>query len=502
MLTRRLPLESVTDNPIFVRELRRRMRGKAMIFSTNAYIFFMCLVAACVLIFQVGVSSLSSAQQPKSPGSGLFRAIIIVQAVLVMLIAPTITSGMATAERERKTFDFLRVTTLSPFTFVMGGLLSTMLYALVVLVCALPLLSISFLYGGVAPSEIVLVFFLLVALALVLSSAGMLISSTRDKTKNAQGATMVFVILSGLVLFNVLGLDQITRFRDSLLDKVTLYQNVRVPVWLLFGIGVLAVSGLMLMVAARKLYSSEARPLNYRHTLAIFGISIVLLLGTAWGANQHQQWLVWTYFTLIFFFVAVTAHCLHRLEVGSDIWALKKRFPPLRWFDESIPFIVILALAWAAVSQLWMENSSLKLTESQAFPALQALGIAMALFLAISARCLAWRTGDRATAFKQALYLWMAIMVVLPMIFRLWFWEGSAARPVADALIYMSPYFQWGDFFDRATNIIAKPDGALEQAYWGATGFYAVGCIVFGALGIYYNRQHRRDIDYTYALTV
>src|SRR5690606_4269007 len=162
------PIESVTDNPIFVRELRRRMRGKAMVFSTNAYIFFMCLVAAGILVYYGLMAQATRGGQYTQVGKQLFNSIVVVQAFLVVLVASAITSGLATDEHERMTCGFLRLTTLSPFSFIMGGLLSTMLYAVVVLVCALPILCVSFLYGGVSPSEIILIFLLLAALSLLL----------------------------------------------------------------------------------------------------------------------------------------------------------------------------------------------------------------------------------------------------------------------------------------------------------------------------------------------
>ena len=57
--------DSIIDNPIFIRELRRRMRGKAMIFSTNAYIIFMCLVAAGILLLKSLEGAIRGTTQPR-----------------------------------------------------------------------------------------------------------------------------------------------------------------------------------------------------------------------------------------------------------------------------------------------------------------------------------------------------------------------------------------------------------------------------------------------------
>ena len=287
-------------------------------------------------------------------GDSLFGAIVVVQAILVMLIAPTITSGMATAERERKTFEFLQVTTLSPFTFVMGGLLSTMLYSMVVLVCALPLLCISFLFGGIQPEEVVLVFFLLIGLTLLLSCAGLVISSTRDKTKNAQGVTMALVIIVGLFLFMNFNYSSLHNLRTMIGIPITFFGILTVRMWVLAVAATLGTSWFLLMIAARKLYASEIRPMAYRHSTALFTLLAGLYLGWTWFHAPTSRIDFWMTGSLIFFAVIATNHCLHQLEIGSEIWALKKRLPFFRLIDESVPFVILLLVVWGIITYHWI----------------------------------------------------------------------------------------------------------------------------------------------------
>src|SRR5690606_1716917 len=96
---------------------------------------------------------------------------------------------------ERQTFDFLRVTTISPWMYIVGCFLSTVFYVTLALLCALPLISLAFLYGGVGRGEVVRMFAFLLATSMVLSAFGLYISSVRERTRTAQGI-VVFVIFA------------------------------------------------------------------------------------------------------------------------------------------------------------------------------------------------------------------------------------------------------------------------------------------------------------------
>ena len=51
------------DNPILTRELRRRMRGKALIFSIMGYIALMTVTSIMILVTRVGGASLFQAAE-------------------------------------------------------------------------------------------------------------------------------------------------------------------------------------------------------------------------------------------------------------------------------------------------------------------------------------------------------------------------------------------------------------------------------------------------------
>src|SRR5690606_9683652 len=93
------------DNPILTRELRRRMRGKALVISMIGYIILMTATSILVLLARVGTASLiggndtqAMLQRLSETGTALFWWVSLIQGLLVLIIAPTITAGMTTGE--------------------------------------------------------------------------------------------------------------------------------------------------------------------------------------------------------------------------------------------------------------------------------------------------------------------------------------------------------------------------------------------------------------------
>jgi ABC-type transport system involved in multi-copper enzyme maturation permease subunit len=103
----------------------------------------------------------------------------------MVFIAPALTSGAITGERERQTYDLLRTTLLSEPTFVLGKLESALAYLFMLLLAAIPLQSVAFLFGGVSEVEIALAFIVLAVTALALGAIGVTVSTGTDRTISA-----------------------------------------------------------------------------------------------------------------------------------------------------------------------------------------------------------------------------------------------------------------------------------------------------------------------------
>jgi len=115
-------------------------------------------------------------------GQLIFRVLSVSQAVLIALIAPALTCGAISLERERQTMDFLLMTPLRAVSIVWGKLMSAFLFVGLLLVLSMPLASVSFLLGGVSPGELAAVYTALIVEAVLLCSFGLAWSATFSKT--------------------------------------------------------------------------------------------------------------------------------------------------------------------------------------------------------------------------------------------------------------------------------------------------------------------------------
>ena len=208
-------LRPLTDNPVVLKELRGRMRGARAFIVLSVYLLL--LGAFTSLIYAALTETTNSVNGEVSMGEigrTLFGGVVAIEMLLVSFIAPAFTSGAISGEREHQTFDLLRTTLLPPRTIVLGKLMSSMSYVLLLLLAAIPLQSIAFFFGGVAETEVILSFVILLVTALMFSTFGIYFSARAKRTLSASVmtyTTATFItfgipILLGAVLL-ILGLS-------------------------------------------------------------------------------------------------------------------------------------------------------------------------------------------------------------------------------------------------------------------------------------------------------
>lgn len=183
-------------NPVLVKELRGRMRGmRSFIMLT---IFLGLLGGATLIVYMALSASTSIYGNPnRSAEIGQFLFLMVSGAALVgiSIITPTLSTGALAGERERQTLDLLLVSQLSPWQIVMGKLGSSMGFALLIVVAVVPFMSISFLFGGVSLTEMLIAIEGLAVSTLLYTSIGLFWSSVMRTTLGATSLTMGTVAL-------------------------------------------------------------------------------------------------------------------------------------------------------------------------------------------------------------------------------------------------------------------------------------------------------------------
>lgn len=175
-------MPSLLRNPVTVKELRSRMRGRRAFVVLTVYLLLMSGFITILYLLYSSAASQPYGLDPRQAGKTVFGAVTGIQVLLVVFIGPSFTSGTISGEKERQTYELLRTTLLSANSLVMGKLVSALSYVFLLILAAVPLQSIAFLLGGVSLVELVLTQLLILVSAVAFALVGLFFSSLMRST--------------------------------------------------------------------------------------------------------------------------------------------------------------------------------------------------------------------------------------------------------------------------------------------------------------------------------
>jgi len=185
-------------NPVMYKELRGRMRGVRSFAIITVFLALMGTFTVLLYLLQLPRVNTSDTIITGELGRLLFIGVVGVELLLIVFIVPALTASAITGERERKTYDLLQTTLLSAPSFIVGKMESALGYMLLLLLSAIPLQSIAFLFGGISSTEVLITFILLTVTALGLGALGMFFSALTERTLTA--TVRVYVVAIALVV--------------------------------------------------------------------------------------------------------------------------------------------------------------------------------------------------------------------------------------------------------------------------------------------------------------
>jgi len=183
---------------IGVKELRGRMRGRRAFVILTIYLL---LLAGFALMIERAMESSfnngfggTSAQAGPAIGQGIFAALLMLMTLQVVFLAASSTAGAISLEREKQTLELLVTTPISSLAIVVGKLLSALVYVFLLIAASIPLMAVVFVFGGVAPEDVIRGYVVLVVTAVGLGSFGLLCSSLVKRTTAATAITIFGVL--------------------------------------------------------------------------------------------------------------------------------------------------------------------------------------------------------------------------------------------------------------------------------------------------------------------
>ncbi|MGE7836197.1 ABC transporter permease [Viridibacillus arvi] len=173
-------MRSMFTNPVLIKELKLRFRA----FKSFSGIMFY-LLALSIFVFgfifvsmEFNLSGFINSQESVL----LFSLLTFVQLALTLFITPGMTAGSISSEREKQTLNILLTTAQSSFQIIFGKMSSSIVFLLLLLIAGLPIYSLVFLFGGVSPTQLLVIFAFLILTMLAIGSIGVMFSTILRKT--------------------------------------------------------------------------------------------------------------------------------------------------------------------------------------------------------------------------------------------------------------------------------------------------------------------------------
>ncbi|OEC02746.1 hypothetical protein GY31_06800 [Lysinibacillus sphaericus] len=187
-------------NPVLVKELKLRFRSFKSFSGLMFYLAVICIFIAGFLLLTTEFTGKGFFRPDTS--FMMFAVLTILQMALVLFITPSLTAGAISSEREKQTLNILLTTTQSSTQIIIGKLLSSVAFLVLMLVAGLPLYSLVFLFGGVSPFQLISIFLFYLLTVVAIGSVGVMFSTITKKTIVAMIATYGSIIfLGGITAF-------------------------------------------------------------------------------------------------------------------------------------------------------------------------------------------------------------------------------------------------------------------------------------------------------------
>lgn len=186
-------------NPVLRREAITTMRS----WKTYATLVLFVGIAALGAALYIRTSVYYNYRLSFDPADMIWLYVLLaaVQMALIVLTTPAIAAGSISGERERQTLDLLLVTKMSPLSIVLGKLMSSLAYILLLVVAMLPVFAIIFYFGSISILQLVQLFFFVLCSSCMIGSVSVFLSCRFKKTITAIVFTYLII---GLLCFGTL----------------------------------------------------------------------------------------------------------------------------------------------------------------------------------------------------------------------------------------------------------------------------------------------------------
>lgn len=284
-------------NPIVKKDLQVTARSMRLSWGLFAYeaLLTMTFLLALSVIQNTG-SSFYGSSNVYSRLIYLFPTLSIAQVCIVALIVPIITASSISGEKERQTFDIMLTTCMSPFSIVLGKVMSAVLRILFFVAAGLPIMALAFVVGGLSWSYLFYFVLTIILLSLLSGSIGILCSALCRRSITAVILSYAFYFAIYILPFFPIMIKGLVTQADSAGET---------PLLLLFNPIIFYEEFFMHLMSGVSLFSeanfarddvgfityhlAQGNRWMFASAACIFLLSVLLLLAAAWKVNPMHS---------------------------------------------------------------------------------------------------------------------------------------------------------------------------------------------------------------------
>lgn len=185
----------MTFTALLTKELRLRLRRERSVWVIITYLLVMGLLGFGFLQRESAFSGGYQGYLLSQIGVQLYALLSFVQLFLIAFIAPAFTSTAINGEKERQTFDLLLCSKLSSFSLLAGKLIAGLTSALLLIAASIPLFSLVFFFGGVAPGQVLSALVVFVMTAIVAGTFSLFCSTLLRRPTVSTALAYTFCVL-------------------------------------------------------------------------------------------------------------------------------------------------------------------------------------------------------------------------------------------------------------------------------------------------------------------
>lgn len=190
-------------NPIAVRELQGRFRSRRAFWVLAGFVtlqvigllWYMAIEGGSGYHYYYGYQSDGS--DPWVLGGRVFSVYSVILGFVICIFVPALSANVIALEKEKKTLEFLELTRLTPREIVYGKLIGSVLYLALLVLASMPIVSLTFVLGGVSPEQIAALYLFHGMVILLLGTIGItssvLLLRSTPAIVGSYVATMPFV---------------------------------------------------------------------------------------------------------------------------------------------------------------------------------------------------------------------------------------------------------------------------------------------------------------------